>query len=465
MSIPDTIGRYRVLRELGRGGMGVVFAARDETLGRDVAIKMLHRGAEPHERDRLRREARAAAAVAHAAICQLFEIGEADGELFIAMELVDGDSLAERIARGPVAPREAADIAIAILDALEAVHTRGIVHRDIKPSNVFVTRRGVKILDFGLARARTREVDATSNVTLPGVVVGTPRYMAPEQIGGGEIDGRADLFAVGCLIFEMLAGRPAFQGRTVAEVLHAVAYEQPAVLTGSASIAALDKIVHRALAKSPANRYASASAMLADLRAIASADWSSGAMPVVRAMTRLIVPPFRMLRPDAEIDFLSYSLADAVTTSLAGLQSLVVRSTAVATAHAGAAPDLKSLAAEADVDIALFGTILRAGDQLRVATQLVEVPGGTVLWSHTAQVGMGDIFGLQDSLTNRIVESLSVPLSAREQRLLRHDVPATARAYEFYLKANQLALDRQTWSLARKVYKQCLSEDPSYAPA
>src|SRR5439155_61769 len=260
MSIPETIGRYRVLRELGRGGMGVVFAARDESLGRDIAIKMLHRGAEPHERDRLRREARAAAAIAHAAICQLYEIGEAGGELFIAMELVDGESLADRIARGPVPPREAAAIAIATLDALEAVHSPGFVLRACKPS-----------------------------------------------------------------------------------------------------IAALDKIIHRALAKSPADRYASASAMLADLRALSSADWSSQSAPIVRAMTRLIVPPFRLLRPDADVDFLSYSLADAVTTSLSGLQSLVMRSTAAAAQHAGAAPDLKRLAAEADVARALFGSTLRAG--------------------------------------------------------------------------------------------------------
>jgi len=465
MSIPETIGRYRVMRELGRGGMGIVFAARDDSLGRDIAIKILHRGADPHERERLRREARSAASVAHAAVCQLYEIGEADGELFIAMELVDGESLGDRIARGPMPPREAAEIAIAMLDALDAVHAHGIVHRDIKPSNVFLARRGVKILDFGLARARPHDVDATAPVTLPGVVVGTPRYMAPEQIGGADVDARADLFAVGCLLFEMLAARPAFQGRTLAEALHAVAYDQPPVLTGSPSIAALDKIIHRALAKSPADRYASASAMLADLRALSSADWSSQSSPMVRTMTRLVVPPFRLLRPDADVDFLSYSLADAVTTSLAGLQSLVVRSTAAAAQHAGATPDLKRLAADADVDIALFGTILRAGDQLRVATQLVEVPGGTVLWSHTAQVGMGDIFGLQDSLTNRIVESLSVPLSARERKLLRHDVPATARAYEFYLKANQLALDPDSWGVARNLYRQCVDDDPGYAPA
>jgi TolB-like protein/tetratricopeptide (TPR) repeat protein len=381
------------------------------------------------------------------------------------MALVDGEPLAARIARGPIPPREAVELTSGILDALDAVHARGIMHRDLKPSNVFVTRHGVKLLDFGLARGQPHDLDVTAAVTLPGIVVGTPRYMAPEQLAGREADARADLFAVGCLLFEMLAGRPAFQGRTLAEAVHAVTYEQPAVLTGSTSIASLDTIIHRALAKSPAHRYASASAMLADLRALASADWSSQSAPVVRAMTRLIVVPFRLLRPDADVDFLAFSLADAVATSLAGLQSLTVRSTAAAAQAPGAAPDLKRLAEEADVDVVLFGTILRAGDQLRVVTQLVEAPGGTVVWSHTAQVAMGDVFQLQDDLTHRIVDSLSVPLTAREEKLLRHDVPATARAYEFYLRANQLSLDPATWSMARDLYRRCVEEDPRYAPA
>src|SRR5437764_7379478 len=178
MTLPATIGRYHVLRELGRGGMGVVYAASDAELGREIAIKMLHRGADAEERARLRREARAAASVSHPGICQLYEIGEAAGELYIAMELVEGDSLANRIGRGAMPPREAAELTIAILDALGAVHRRGLVHRDLKPSNVIVTPHGVKLLDFGLARAYAAPMDATATATLNGLLVGTPRYMA-----------------------------------------------------------------------------------------------------------------------------------------------------------------------------------------------------------------------------------------------------------------------------------------------
>jgi TolB-like protein/tetratricopeptide (TPR) repeat protein len=180
-------------------------------------------------------------------------------------------------------------------------------------------------------------------------------------------------------------------------------------------------------------------------------------------MTRLIVLPFRVLRPDPDIDFLAFSLSDALTTSLSGLDSLVVRSSL--TASGFSAEPLETIAAKADVDAVLTGTLLRAQDQMRVTAQLSEVPSGTVRWSHTTQVHLGDIFQLQDALTTRIVESLAVPLSARDRQVLKHDVPATARAYEFYLRANQLAYQAQNWTVARDLYRQCLEEDPGFAPA
>jgi TolB-like protein len=183
-------------------------------------------------------------------------------------------------------------------------------------------------------------------------------------------------------------------------------------------------------------------------------------------MTRLIVLPFRILRADPETDFLAFGLPDAIATCLSGLDSLIVRSSLVASRLAGQAADLKTIASEADVDVVLTGTLVRAGEQLRVSTQLVEAPGGTLVWSHTSQLSLGDIFKLQDDLATRIVESLSLPLTAREQRMLKHDVPANAKAYEFYLRANQLAgTNLSTPSLARDLYLECLQEDPHYAPA
>jgi len=460
------VGRYQITGQLGEGGMGVVYRARDERLSRDVALKMIHsRAVDERARQRLWREARAAASLSHPAICQIHEIGEDDGELFIAMELLEGETLAGRIAGGPLPLSDAVPVVLAVLGALGALHGRGLVHRDLKPSNIFLTPHGVKLLDFGLARSTVTADDQTDvALTLPGTLMGTPRYMAPEIILGRASDTRADLFAVGAILFEMLTARPAFGGDAIAEIVHAVAYEQPPFLAGSPAVAAVDRVIHRALAKALDERYANADAMAQELRAaLTLAD--SGDVRRVRPVTRLIVLPFRVLRADPDIDFLSFSLADAITTSLSGLESLVVRSSHAGARFAAGPPDLKAIAAETNVDIVLVGTLLRAADRLRVTTQLLEAPDGTVIWSHTTQVLFGDIFQLQDDLAGRIVSSLSLPLTAPEHRVWKHDVPASAKAYEFYLRANLVASDSQTWTVARDLYLQCVAEDPQYAPA
>ena len=445
--------------------MGVVYAARDARLDRTVALKMIRRGsADPAAAERLRREARAAAAVSHPNICQLYDIGEEEGDLFIAMEYLEGESLAKRLERGPVPLDEAVRIALAMLAALDALHGRGLIHRDLKPSNVFLTPHGVKLLDFGLARP-VAVSDAETRLTGPGTIFGTPQYMSPESVLGRPVDARGDLFAAGVVLYEMLTGTAPFTGATVPAVVHAIAYEHPPALGGSPGIAAVDRVIHKAIAKRAEDRYASASAMAEELRAATPRTDSGAALQIVRPMTRLIVLPFRVLRPDADIDFLAFSLADALTTSLSALEALVVRSSLTAAALGGDSLDLATIADKADVDVLLTGTLLRAADQVRVTTQLVEVPGGTVRWSQTTQVTLGDIFQLQDALTTRIVESLAVPLSARDEKNLKRDVPATAKAFEFYLRANQMAYASRDWTLARDLYRQCVEEDPRYAPA
>ncbi len=446
--------------------MGVVYAAEDENLGRSVALKMIQR-ARGNElaRRRFWREARAAARVSHPNICHIYDVGEHDGELFLAMEFLQGESLGSVIARSPLPVSEALRLMVQILEALEAIHACGLVHRDLKPSNIFITPTGPKILDFGLARIDEPGVELTkTELTLPGVMLGTPQYMAPERLKGAPADARADIFAAGAVLFEVLTGKPAFGEGSVMEVLHAVMYERPAVLGGSPAIAAADRIIHRALSRNPEDRYASARAMADDVR---QALQLTDAAETVRArpMSRLIVLPFRILRSDPETDFLAFSLADAVTSSLSGLESLIVRSSVSASRYSAETPDLDALAQRADVDIVLTGTLLRSGSQVRVNAQLVEAPGGAVLWSMTSQVELGDVFQLQDTLTQRIVDSLAVPLSARDQRMLRSDVPGTAKAYEFYLRANQLGYEPKNWSLARDLYLRCLEEDPGYAPA
>lgn len=459
------IGHYEITGTLGEGGMGIVYAARDARLGRTIALKMIRRAStDPDAAERLLREARAAAAVSHPNICQIYDIGEEGGDLFIAMEYLQGEPLAARLARGPLPPAEALRIALATLDALAAVHTGGLMHRDLKPSNIFLSPHGVKLLDFGLARA----IDATetrTQLTQPGTVLGTPQYLSPEQVLGQPLDQRSDLFAAGVVLYEMVTGRPPFSGASVAQLAHAVAYEHPSALGGSPAVAAIDRVIHKAIAKRPQDRYATAAAMAADLRTVALLIDSSTATPVIRPMTRLIVLPFRVLRSDPEIDFLAFSLSDALTTSLSSLGSLVVRSSLTASSLATQGTDLATIAAKADVDAVLTGTLLCAEGQLRVTSQLTEVNSGTVLWSQTTQVQLGDVFQLQDGLTKRIVEALAVPLSARDEQMLKRDVPATAKAYEFYLRANQIAHEVKNWTVARGLYEQCLEEDPGYAPA
>jgi serine/threonine protein kinase len=473
MTVPaeagEVIAHYRLESRLGEGGMGVVFRARDTRLERPVALKLLaaHLAADPALRQRFQREARLAAAMNHPAVCQIYDVGEADGRLYLAMELLDGEGLDRRIARGPMPVAEAAQTALGILTALEALHRKQIVHRDLKPSNVFLTPHGVKLLDFGLARPAPPLADSTAStqtgITLPGVILGTCHYMAPEQALGKVVDPRSDIFAAGALLYEMLTGARAFAGDNALAVLHAVVHDAPAALSGSPAVQALDRIIRRALAKRAQDRFPSAEAMSNELRSVLLLE-DSGAPVRVRSVSRLLVLPFRMLREDAELGFLSFSLPDAITNSLSKLDSIVVRSTAVALRFAQS-PDLKAVAAEAEVDVLLLGSLLRAGEKLQVSTQLVEAASGTVLWSQSSLLELRDVFQLQDALVQRVVESLSVPLTAREHRLLKQDVPASASAYEFYLRANQLSAIRQNLEVARDLYLRCLEHDPGYAPA
>ncbi len=470
----DQIGQYRIVGKLGEGGMGLVYVAHDERLDRPVALKVIRPGrVDEQARKRFWREARAAAAVSHPAVCPVHEVGEDAGTLYIAMQLLEGESLAQRLERGALPAAEATRIALDVLGALEDVHGRDLVHRDLKPSNLFLTPHGVQILDFGVATllpSPTGELDETaSHLTQEGTLVGTPRYMSPELVKGDPVDARSDLFAVAAILYEMLSGRPAFQGGTMVEVLHATLYEEPPALGGSPTAAALDRVVRRGLAKRPEQRPPTASDMAREIREAFLADDTGTAARVV-AMTRLIVLPFRLLRPDPDVDFLAFSLPEAITASLCGLDTVVVRSSLTAARYAGDVPDLKRLAAEADVDVVLTGTLLRAGAQLRVSAQLVEAPGGTVVWSHASQMALQEVFELQDALVRRILEALSPQLTVREHRLLRHDVPRTPAAYEFYLRANQLIQDvglnkSGSFALARDLYLRCLELDGDYAPA
>jgi TolB-like protein len=294
------------------------------------------------------------------------------------------------------------------------------------------------------------------------MIAATPRYASPEQITGKPVDARADLFSTGAVLSEMLTGKVAFNGNSAIEIFHAILYDSPPTLSGSAAAVAVDRVVHQALSKNPEERFQTADEMAAELRAALQLE-DTAARVETRTMKRLIVLPFRALRSDPDTDFLAFSLPDAIAASLAGLSSLVVRSSLAAARFAGPAPDLREIAKEADVDVVLTGTLLRAGEQLRLSTQLVEAPPGTLIWSRSSQVELRDIFQLQDTLVSSVVESLALPLTAGERRLLAHDAPANPSAYDLYLRANELTRNRDPGAIT--LYEQCVAKDPQYAPA
>jgi len=467
-----TLGHYRILEKLGSGGMGVVYQGWDERLGRTVAIKTVHEASKSEEaKSRLWREARSLARVSHPGVCQVFDVLEDGNDLLLVLEYLEGRSLMDRIAIGSISTSEVMGIEGQILEALDALHNLGIVHRDLKPSNVFLTRHGVKLLDFGLARLTNPSTavnadQASTALTAAGMVVGTPQYMAPEQaMGQGDIGPAADIFASGSILYEMLTGKRPFEGSSCLDVLYAVVHHEPPPLSGSREIEALDHVIRRAIAKRPEDRYASAHEMLDALNAVPIPDNTAHAAQS-RTVTRLIALPFRVLKKDEESDFLAYSLPDAISNSLSGIDSVIVRSSLLAARFEGHV-DPKRVAAEAEVDAILTGSVMRVGDRIRLTGELVEVPSATLIWSETVTSSMQDLFKIEDELSQRIVHSLMLPISERERRTFRRDVPASAKGYEFYLRANQIAAVRtlENMRLARDLYLQCLEDDPEYAPA
>jgi eukaryotic-like serine/threonine-protein kinase len=487
---PDLIGRaigsYTIGPRLGSGGMSEVYLARDAKLDRAVAVKLLSRelAISPERLQSFQTEARAASSINHPHILVVHDFGDLEGRPFIVTEFVEGETIRQRLSRGPMLPVDAIDVALQVGAALSAAHARGLVHRDIKPENVMRRPDGyVKVLDFGLAKLTAQMTDDGQFPTVPGLLMGTPRYMSPEQTRGQQLDARSDIWSLGVLLYEMVAGRQPFPGATIADAIAAIlgAEPVPLALHLSTSCPTLERVVARALKKNRRDRYATAAELISELslakREVDSSfaaigdgdnptpDPVSTPRPTAIKRTRLIVVPFQLLRPDPDIGFLSFSLADAIATTLAGVDSLIVRSTITAARLATEPFDLAAIAAAAQVDVVLTGTVLRAGNQIRVTAQLISALQGTILWSERMDVPLDDVIRVQDDLTLRIADSLAVPLNATEQQLLRPDVPVNPRAYDLYLRANNIFYETAASAISRDLYIECVAEDPSFAPA
>ena len=388
------LGPYELVAVIGAGGMGEVHRAIDTRLGRSVAIKVLH----AENTDRFEREARAIAALNHPHICQLHDIGPN----YLVMELVDGKPLC-----GPMPLDEAMRLALQICDALDAAHRANIVHRDLKPANVLVTASGVKLLDFGLAKAAhpllvngTDPTVAAPDVTQAGTVVGTAAYMSPEQATGANVDERSDIFSFGAVLYEMVSGRQAFRGASFIETLSAVVRDDPTPLDAPRHLAT---IINRCLCKSVAARFAT-------IRDVSDAIRRAGEEPE-ESPPSIAVLPFANLSADPEQEYFSDGLADEIISRLARIRGLKIIARTSAFAFKGQHADVRKIAATLNVGHILEGSVRRSGNRIRVTAQLVTAADGSQLWSERYDRQMADVFELQDEIATAIATALRVALA------------------------------------------------------
>ena len=466
------LGPYVVVAPLGAGGMGEVYRARDPRLGREVAIKVLP-AALAHDPTRLERfatEARAAAALNHPNILSVHDVS-AEGTPFVVFELLEGETLRERA--GHISPRQAVDYAGQIARGLAAAHDKGVTHRDLKPDNVFVTNDGqVKILDFGLARlAEAPEASALSALptreqTAPGTVLGTSGYMAPEQVRGLPADHRADIFALGVLLYEMLTGQRAFQRLSTAETQAAVLRDDPPPAPSGRPLApALDRLVRRCLAKRPEDRFESARDLLFALEAVTSGS-DPAAVPVEPSVPSIAVLPFVDMSPGRDQEYFCEGLADELINALTRLRGVRVAARTSSFQFRDASLDVRAIAEKLKVRTVLEGSVRKAGDRLRIMVQLIEAADGYHLWSERYDRELKDVFAIQDEIAESVTGALSVVLSEKERDALQRRPTSSLEAYDFYLKGRRL-LARLSLELryAPPYFKRAIEVDPRFALA
>ncbi len=465
-----TLGPYTIVSQLGSGGMGVVYTAHDPRLDRHVAIKMLPPDLTRDEiaKQRFLQEAKAASALDHLNICTIYEINETpDGQLYLVMAHYDGETLKERIARGPLGFDDALDTAIQVGQGLAEAHGAGIVHRDIKPANLIVTTDGtVKILDFGLAKLMGFE-----SITGSAATLGTVAYMSPEQAQGRDVDGRTDIWALGAVLYEMVTGQIPFQGENLLAIAHAIQHRHPAPLSAlrSGTPAQLERVVSRTLAKSLEVRYQTAAEVLADLQTLSAVSGDAGIVPSAGQQTvpSIAVLPFADMSPQKDQDYFCEGMAEEIINALTNLDGLHVSARTSSFKFKGQALDATEIGTQLRVSSILEGSVRKAGDRLRITAQLINVSDGFHLWSERYDRDMEDVFAVQDDIARTVVEKLKVKLLGAEDAPLVKRSTDDVEAYDLYLQGRYYWSRRHKGFLGKALeyFEQAIAQDPSCAAA
>jgi TolB-like protein/Flp pilus assembly protein TadD len=467
------LGPYVVEAPLGAGGMGEVYRARDERLGRSVALKVLPEAfaTDPERLRRFETEARAAAAISHPNVLVVHDVSVGTPP-FVVFELLEGQTLRERMATGGLTAADAVDLARQITRGLAAAHAKGVVHRDLKPDNVFVTRDGLaKILDFGLARIDEGASSASDLTSLPTLertaahtVLGTAGYMSPEQVRGLPADHRSDLFSLGVLLYEMLTGQRAFSRGSVAESQAAILRDEPpAPMPGRPLPPGIERVVRRCLAKGPEERFPAARELLFALEAVGSAP-QAAPTDEPRAPS-VAVLPFADLSPARDQEYFCDGLAEELIAALARLRGVRVASRTSSFQFRGSGADVRVIGERLGVGAVLEGSVRRAGERLRVSVQLVSTGDGYQLWSERYDRQADDVFAIQEEIAKNVAGALQVVLTERDRDALQARRAASLEAYELYLRGRRVLHSLRQLRAALPLFERAIEIDPGFALA